>query len=92
MVHIGSIKPVAPTQSGHYDRVCTIDSHPVLSRSPERAGINPFTKAPAAYKAAADESRILVVWSGIDARTAVAVVARKVASRLGWRYEPVNAA
>ena len=57
---IGTIEPGVDVATGKPEWIRLIDTHPQLSSAPAVPGINPFTRAPALFKARPDSARVLL--------------------------------
>jgi hypothetical protein len=55
---LGTIEPCGEPSKGRDDWIRLIDDHASLSRSPPRAGSNPFTKKPMEFHGHRDSARV----------------------------------
>jgi hypothetical protein len=62
---LGTIEPTVGTSAGRSEWLNLVGAHPSLAPFTPRQGINPFTKEPMQYKAAADTARVLVEGSQV---------------------------
>ena len=91
---IGTIEPGVDVATGKPEWIRLIDTHPQLSSVPGVPGINPFTRAPALFKARPDSARVLleqrpvgqIYWAMDDSRRLI------VSADTGFEDAVVNVA